>query len=191
MSTCPSDEETTERRPSNSTSERPAPRARRLIAAMPAPPELSPAEVLEAFELPCTDGKVLTKSMMFAGASAPMSSGLSTDTGVGELKPSRTIREPVATTSSSGLLAGPSALGCAAAVHENSDSVPATPEAQTARIGVLNRSGFVGVPFCLPALAAQLAADMLPTNPDNTLSIAEAVAFNRKPDTTLISHVER
>jgi hypothetical protein len=50
---------------------------------MPAPPGLTLPDVFAGVELPATDGKVLTKSVMLAGAVARSSSVLITLTGVG------------------------------------------------------------------------------------------------------------
>ena len=82
-STMPAVEDGTERWPSNSTSVRLAPSARRLIDATPAMPLLSEPDELELVELPRTDGRVLTKSAMLAGGSARSSFRPTTLTGVG------------------------------------------------------------------------------------------------------------
>ena len=109
MSTRPVIVEPTDRRPSSSTSVRTSPRLRRLSVLTPASPELIARRELAGRVLPASAGCWLMKSArLLVGEVFRMSSSVSTVSGVGAAKPSRTTRLPVTTMSST--------LGSAAAV---------------------------------------------------------------------------
>jgi hypothetical protein len=99
-STSPVTVDPTERRPSSSTSVRSEPRLRRFSALMPACPLDRLSRELDGRVEPAIDGSWLTKSaMLFDGELFWISSSVSTVSGVGDWKPSRTMRVPVTTTS--------------------------------------------------------------------------------------------
>ena len=64
---------------------------------MPAFPELNDPEEVDAVVVPCIEGKVAANSAILPGTSASSSGPPRTDIGVGELYPSRAMREPVIT----------------------------------------------------------------------------------------------
>ena len=102
MSTSPVIVDPTERRPSSSTSVRTSPRLRRLSVLTPASPELIASRELAGRVLPASAGCWLMKSArLLVGDWLWISCCDSTESGVGERKPSRTMRLPVTTICSS------------------------------------------------------------------------------------------